>query len=924
MMVKNYPKSNNPLDDILFTKFEIPSISRRNVSRKRLLDLISSSIENRAILIVAPTGYGKTTLLSEWVASIHSHENIFVWLTLDETDNNPTKFWLSIGTGIQRVYKNIQLNPNLLLFADEDSRKYSQLMAFINEISKVPQTLFLILDDYQRITDERINQGLAFLIEHQPKNLKIIISSRTKPPFSLTRFKAKRQVFEITSKDLAFSKLEINDFFKNRSNISKDEVLINKLYEYTEGWVAGLQLIELSMQGSANIYSLINENVIGQSHISEYLSEEVFRQQNKETQEFLIKTSILNELSASLCDAVLCRADSAQYIEQIQSKNLFFEPIGNDQVWFHFHKFFAEVLQNYLKRQYPDQITGLHKNAANWLFENGYPEKAVSHAVAANDLELASSILDSCTTFAINSFDGNQLIKWMSLFSEEIIIRRPRLALYSAFVYMHAYQFDQTQKYLDLLNNIIEKNQNQMSQTEIYTLRWNIESYKASMDCLGKNINAGIYAANDLRKRAPKDQPYFWGQMTAYLAFAYFEDGNYEAAIECFRESRERAFLEEVHLEYFIVESCMAYVFLKQGMLHAAVELYAELLEYCKKTSLGTECILFIQVSMAEIAIEQYDLTQIKEWETVIKQEVQSQCINTLPWIIQDFLDIRLSQFYLFQNNIEKAIYYFRKAKTNFKNTQQGKMLILSELLLLQERIWTKSGQIASDISWVRSQLDQFTIFDQQKPEEMLILAKTYTAQGQFEDAVNLLKNLEIRSKNIGAKSFLLLVLIQFALLYFQKNEKEKAYPYLKEAMQLAQPENKKYEFVINGKPMKELLTEYLVYLQGTAKYQMDLVHLSFAKDLLSIINLDLSSHENTDNYRSMAYGPNSILAQGISQRELQVLKLLVNSKTPKEISMELNISINTTKVHIKNIYRKLDAHSRLSLYQKASEFGII
>lgn len=924
MMAKNNSKLNIPIDDILFTKFEIPSISRRNVTRKRLLDLISNSIDNRAILVIAPTGYGKTTLLSEWVAYAHSDNNIFVWLTLDETDNNPTNFWLSIGTGIQRVYKNFLLNPNLLLFTEEDNCKYSQLISFINGISKIPKTLFLILDDYQWITDERINHGLAYLIEHQPKNQKIIILSRTKPPFSLSRFKAKRQIFEISSKDLAFSKLEIDDFFKSNLKINKDEVLVNILYQYTEGWVTGLQLIELSMQGSPNIYSLINENIIGQSQIFEYLSEEVIRQQDKDTQEFLIKTSILNEFSASICDAVLCRADSALFIKQIQSNNLFIEPIGSDQTWFRFHKFFAEVLQNYLKRQYPDQIASLHRNAANCLFENGYPEKAVSHAIAANDLELASSILDSCSTFAINSFDVNLLIKYMSLFSEELIIRRPRLALYSAFVYMHAYQFDQTQKYLDLLNKIIENNKNQMSKNEIYTLRWNIESYKASMDCLGKNIPAGINAANDLRKRAPKDHLYFLGQMIAYLAFAYIEGGNYEAAIECFRESRERAFLEDVHLEYFIVESCMAYVLLKQGKLYETIDLYTELLEYCRKTFMGIENIAFIEVSMAEIAIEQYDLVHVEEWEKVIEQEIQSQYINSLPWIIQDLFDIQLSKIYLFRNDMEKAIFYFQKAKTNYKNFQQGKVLVLSELLLLQERIWMKTGQIASDISWVKSQLNQLVNIDQQKPEQQLILAKTYTMQGEFDSAVDFLQNLEIRFKNIGAKSLLLLAWIQLSLLYSQKNEKEKAYPYLKEAIQQAQPENKKYEFVINGTPMKELLMEYLIFLQETAKCQMDLVHLGFIKDLLIIFNTDICLQDNAEKQRSMEYGQKSILAQGISQRELQVLKLLVDSKSPKEISMELNISINTTNEHIKNIYRKLDVHSRLSLYQKVSEFGII
>lgn len=496
-----------------------------------MLELISNSIENRAILVIAPTGYGKTTLLSEWVTYARSYENIFAWITLDETDNNPTQFLLSIGTGIQRVYKNLQLNPNLFLYLEEDNDNYSQLISFINGISKIPKTLFLILDDYQWITDERINRGLVYLIDHQPKNLKLFISSRTNPSFSLSRFKAKRQIFEITSKDLAFSKVEIVDLFSSKMNIGKDEVLVNRLHQYTEGWIAGLQLIDLSIQDSTNIYGLINENIIGQNQISEYLSEEVIRQQDKDTQEFLFKTSLLSEFSASMCDAVLHRTDSVQILRQIQSKNLFIEPIDRNQTWFHFHKFFAEVLQKYLKRQYPDQIADLRRNAANWLFENGYLEKAFSQAIAANDLELASIILDSCTTFAINDFDGNKLIKYLSLFSEELIYRRPRLALYSAFVYMHAYQFDQTKKYLDLLTKIIENNKNTMSETEIYTLQWNIESFKASIDCLGKNCHAGIKAANDLRMRAPKDQSYYWGQMTAYLAFAYYEIGDFEAAV---------------------------------------------------------------------------------------------------------------------------------------------------------------------------------------------------------------------------------------------------------------------------------------------------------------------------------------------------------------------------------------------------------
>jgi LuxR family transcriptional regulator, maltose regulon positive regulatory protein len=924
MMTKNNSKLINSVDDILFSKFDIPIISRGSIPRKRLVDLISNSINSRVVLVVAPTGYGKTTLLSEWVESSRSHDDFFVWLTLDETDNNPTKFWLSIGTGIQRIYENFQLNPNLLLYTEKDNSNYYQLTSLLNGISKIPKTLFLILDDYQWISDERINHGLAYLIDHQPNNFKIIISSRTTPPFSLSRLKAKGQVVEITSNDLAFSKIELHSFLKTKLNIGIDDDLVNKLYQYTEGWVAGLQLIEFSLQGSSNIYSLINENLIGQSQISEYLSEEVIKQQDGDTQEFLIKTSILNELSASFCDSVLCRTDSISFLKKIETKNLFIEPLGNDHTWFHYHRFFAEILQGYLKKQYPDQINCLHKNAANWLFEKGYPEKAVSHAIAANDLELASSILDSCTTFAINSFNVNQLIQWMSLFSEELIVRRPTLALYSAFVYMHAYQFDQTRKYLDLLNKIIENKKNQMTKNELYTLRWNIDSYKASMDCLGLNISAGIKSANDLRKRAPKDQSYFWGQMTAYLAFGYIENGNYESAWECFRESRDRAFTEDVHLEYFIVESGMAYILLKQGKLNEAGDLYRELLEYCKKKYMGSENIAFIQVSLAEIAIEQYDLNQIDQWEKVIEQEIQALSINSLPWIIQDLFDIRISRYYLFRNNMEKALFYFQKVKTNYKNFQQGKILVLSELLLLQARLWMRTGQIASDISWVKSQINHLLITEQQKPEEMLILAKTYSMQGELDTAIGLLESMESRFKTTGADGLLQLVLIQYALIYYQKKDKEKSYRYLREVIQKAQPENNKYCFVINGTPMKELLEEYFGFLQGTAKNQLDYLYLSFIKELLTNFDADIFFKENADKEISIEYGQKSILAQGISKRELEVLILLVKAKSPKEISIALSISINTTKVHIKNIYRKLDAHSRLSLYQKAIDFGII
>ena len=385
---------------LLKTKLYIPPTRAELVSRPRLLERLNAGLDRKLTLISAPAGFGKTTLLSEWVAVCGRP---VAWLSLDEEDNDPTRFLAYLVAALQTIEGNIGQGLLAALQSPGSVNVEAVLTTLLNEITAVSQgdhegrLYILILDDYHVIESQVIDQALTFTLDHLPRQLHLVIASRTDPTLPLSRLRARGQLTELRTADLRFTIDEAATFLKQvvRLPISSDDV--RTLEKRTEGWITGLQLAAVAMQGLGQhdqITSFIHSFGGSHRYVIDYLVDEVLDQQTPRVQEFLLRTSILDRLTAPLCNVVANREDSQAVLEQLETANLFLIPLDDERRWYRYHHLFGDLLKRRLSQAFPEQIIELHQRASIWYQESGDIDEAVHHALAAGNIEQAADILE--------------------------------------------------------------------------------------------------------------------------------------------------------------------------------------------------------------------------------------------------------------------------------------------------------------------------------------------------------------------------------------------------------------------------------------------------------------------------------------------------------------------------------------------------
>jgi LuxR family maltose regulon positive regulatory protein len=357
-------------------------------------------------LISAPAGFGKTTLVSEWIVSLTSTsspsgkgEGVRVaWLSLDEGDNDPTRFLVYLVAALQMIAPEMGEKVLEALHASPSQPPPTEalLTSLLNETAVFPDKLVLVLDDYHVLDSQSVDQVLAFLVDHLPPQMHLLIATREDPPLPLARLRVRGQLTELRAADLRFTPAEAADFLTRVMGLNLSAEDITALENRTEGWIAGLQLAAISIQGQANAAHFIQSFTGSHHFVLDYLVEEVLQQQSESVQTFLLQTSILDRLCGPLCEAVLLTpAGSGQeMVEYLERANLFIIPLDNERRWYRYHHLFAELLRNRLTRAYPDQIAELHRRASDWYAYNDLPNEAITHALAIQDWSRAAEIIE--------------------------------------------------------------------------------------------------------------------------------------------------------------------------------------------------------------------------------------------------------------------------------------------------------------------------------------------------------------------------------------------------------------------------------------------------------------------------------------------------------------------------------------------------
>ena len=415
---------------VLATKLHVPPLRQKLILRPVLIEKLNQGLHGRLTLISAPAGFGKTTLASEWIAGCKLDS---AWLSLDEGDGDFSRFLTYLIAALQTLKADVGATILTTLQSPLQTKPELVLTSLLNEISTMPDDFIFVLDDYHAIEAKAVDDALAFILEHVPPRMHLVIVTREDPNLPLARLRARGQLTELRAADLRFTASEAAQFFNQAMGLDLSEDDIAALENRTEGWIAGLQMAALSMQGRQDIARFIRAFSGSHRFVLDYLLEEVLQRQPEDVRDFLLQTAILDGLCGPLCDAVTGRKDGAMMLEVLERENLFVVPLDDRRKWYRYHHLFAEVLRVHLAEAQPDRIPALHRRASEWYGREGLPPEAISHALAAGDFERAAGLIELAASAIEGSPQSAAWLGWVRALPDELVRARPVLSVWYAY-----------------------------------------------------------------------------------------------------------------------------------------------------------------------------------------------------------------------------------------------------------------------------------------------------------------------------------------------------------------------------------------------------------------------------------------------------------------------------------------------------------
>ncbi len=580
---------------LLATKLYVPKWRPGLVSRPRLVERLEQGTERKLTLVSAPAGFGKTTLLAEWLGATAASERPAAWVSLDQRDNDPALFWAYFIAALQTLRSGIGESALSLLHSPQPPPIEALLGTLLNEITAIPddpsrgssQRFVVVLDDYHLIDAEPIHSGITFLLSHLPPQMHLIIASRSDPPLPLARLRGRGELAELRASELRFTADEAAAFLNDVMGLGLSASDVAALESRTEGWIAGLQLASLSMQGRDDVPGFITAFAGDDRYIVDYLVEEVLQRQPERMRTFLLQTSILDRLSGPLCDAVTGQQSGKGMLEALERGNLFVVPLDDKRQWYRYHHLFADVLQAHSTEEQPDRLPTLHRRASDWYERNGLRSDAIRHALAAGDFERAAGLVELAWSLIHGSYEDPNWLGWVKALPDDLIRVRPVLSVGYAWALLVASDLAAAEALLDGAERWLETTPDTSEQPAPPSSEM-VVSDEEQLRSLPATIAAGraflAQAAGDgpgvekYARRALELSPegdYFQRAAPAgILALAYWGRGDLEAAHRSFAESMEAMRMAGDIVNAVSGTSLLAYINMAQGRLHEAIGAY--------------------------------------------------------------------------------------------------------------------------------------------------------------------------------------------------------------------------------------------------------------------------------------------------------------------------------------------------------------
>ncbi|HEY3473569.1 MAG TPA: AAA family ATPase [Anaerolineales bacterium] len=715
-------------DLFLSTKIHIPHLRTNKVSRARLTKRLRAGIDQPGsfALLSGPAGFGKTTLICEFAANLPER---VTWLSLDEADNDPSRFWTYLIRACQSVYADIGESALAGLRTPGPMPPEVIPTLLINDVAMLKTGLVLVLDDYHVIQNQTIHSGIGFMLDHLSDNLHLIISTRVDPPLSLARFRARGQLIELRAADLRFTSEETDAFLNQVMQLGLSAQEVNALEARTEGWIASLQLAGVSMSGRSDLTRFIDAFTGSHIYVAEYLMEEVLGRQPEEINTFLLQTSMLERLNASLCEAVTGRADSPALLREVYRANLFLVALDEEGQWFRYHHLFADLLKARLQQSVSiDEIAALHRSASSWYEQSGLVDEAIHHALAAHDFERAAQLVEKSAYQATIRGELTTLLRWMEGLPEHVIQRHPQILISKAWILTLAGSIRQVEPLLQQAETQIGSDEESDSARYLLGNVAAIRGFFAMM--MGDYIRA-LELAERADALLPEDSVHARWLVPYTLGAAYRAAGEYTKAIEAFgRQAR----MGEKHDNLIIWATGMTEVAIVQrlqGRLRDARDTCRRALRHLAERG-GDQfgSLAKLEVPLIEVLREQNELEEAHQRITDVLARMQAWPMPT----DRLFAFLALIQLQEAQGDLEGALETLRTAK-DLRVAQPVLKNLARSIDLWEVRLALKSGDVATAARLIEALDPSASHMLSTREQEGMMLARVRLAQGRADEA---------------------------------------------------------------------------------------------------------------------------------------------------------------------------------------------
>ena len=890
------------------TKLFVPRLRSKLVSRPRLTSVLREQEAKRLTLISAPAGFGKTTLLAEWIADTRRAEEV-AWVSLDASENDPRLFWAYVIRALQKTPGVSGTEPSSLLRSVQPQSIESILTTLINEIVSADVDCLLVLDDYHVIEEPEIHGAMTFLLDHLPPRMHIVIASRSAPPLPLPRLRARGELTEVRADHLRFTPDEAATFLNQVMGLDLRPGDVGTLERRTEGWIAALKLAALSIKGRDDVQRFVDAFSGENRHVADYLVEEVLESESETVRRFLLATSILERLSGPLCDAVTGEIGSQSILQQLERRNLFIVALDDRREWYRYHHLFAEVLQKQASAKFPDEARAFHRRASQWYEEHGAPANAVRHALASDDSSRAADLLEHHWPEKDRSYEAANWLARVKTLPDEIIRARPVLSMGYAWGLLNSGELEAADLWIGHVERALQSDRTHLSigdDLRFQSLATELASARIYLAQSRGEIPGTLEHAMRALERIPQEDHAARATGIALLALAHWGRGELEQAHDTFSSALDEMRVAGHDLDAVRGMFVLGDIRYAQGRLREAGDAYRRGLTVVSESPRFSNAeIDELHLGMSELHREWNDLASatshldaIRKRETTVvhKGNLQRWCVA-------------MARVREARGDMDGALELLGNAD---EHERRDPLPRSRPIPAMKARIHIARGNVEAAIAWERS--SGATVKDTPsylREYEHLTLARLLIAQRHRlgEVVVPFLDRLCTAARTGGRMGSVIESLVLLALGQHALGNVRAALDALTEALTLAEPEGYLRVFLDEGSQMRALLRTATA--RGLAGAYTRHVLAAFEAPPPRVEAPLVSTGATPAN-------------QPLTTRELEILRLIAAGLRNAEIAEHLQISPATVKRHIANTYAKLGVEHRTEALARAAEMKIL